>query len=273
MGEVGCLKDGNFQNLQVESTTILDVGNITISGATNTVTIPGTLKYQTSELPLITMMGLNPIWAFNFGDPSALASAAAAGAKATVLTPAGTLYNLSKCLENVANQTAVVTVAQGTVLFGEATSAGTDAAIAAGTTNTLIPANLNITRITGNLTADLTLGASSIDYQADQRSLAIFSGSNVFTATKKLTLTTHATSKLNAEGSELVVSAAGTDVMTRVTAPSDGDVTIVLTASAADTTILPGSYIYLIAEANTDAVSIKACIRTTGGTIGVSYAA
>jgi len=32
MSEVGCLKDGNFQNLQVESTTILDTGDTTLTG-------------------------------------------------------------------------------------------------------------------------------------------------------------------------------------------------------------------------------------------------
>jgi hypothetical protein len=41
MAEVGCLKDGHFQNLQVESTTIFETGNITISGANNLVTVPG----------------------------------------------------------------------------------------------------------------------------------------------------------------------------------------------------------------------------------------
>lgn len=272
MAEVGCLKDGHFQNLQVESTTILDIGDITISGASDTVTIPGTLKYQTSELPLITMMGLNPTWAFNFGDPSVPASATAAGAKGNVLTPVGTLYNLSKCLENIANQTAVVSVAQGTALFGATTSVGTDAPIAAGATNTLIPADLNITRITGNLGSSLTLTASTIDYQNNQRALAIFTG-NVFTASQSLTLTTHTDAELNAEGTEVVVSGAGNDIMTREGACTDADASIIITASAADTTILPGSYIYLIAENNNDVVNIKACFRTTGGTIAVTYGA
>ena len=273
MAELGCLKDGHFQNLQVESTTIFEnTASITISGADDTITIPGTLKYQNAELPLITMMGLNPTWAFNFGDPSVATSATAAGALATIITPAGTLYNLSKCLENIAAQTEVVSVVQGTALFGVTTVIGTDAAIpAAGATSVIIPDNLHITRITGNVGTSLVLSASTFNYLINERALAIFKGGNVFAASQVLTLTTHTNAELNAQGCEVVVSGEGNDIMIRAIAPSDGDSTIILTASSTETTILEGSYIYIMAGSSADQVNYKICLRTTGGTIAVTY--
>jgi hypothetical protein len=44
MGEVGCLKDGHFQNLQVENTTILDTGDTTMTGL---LTVAGGLTHKT----------------------------------------------------------------------------------------------------------------------------------------------------------------------------------------------------------------------------------
>ena len=67
--------------------------------------IEGTLNHNSGDyivhgntIPETSRFGLNPIWAFNFGDPSVAASATEAGAKDTVLTPVGTLFNLSLAL-------------------------------------------------------------------------------------------------------------------------------------------------------------------------------
>ena len=241
--------------------------------------IDGTLNHNSGDyvvhgntIPETCRFGLNPIWAFNFGDPSVAASATEAGAKATVLTPVGTLFNLSLALGKAARQSSELTVAQTTELLGSTASASTSAAIAAGATNVIMPDNLNVTRVTGNVGSSLTLTASTIDYQANESFLMIFKGGNVFTASQVLTLTTHADAELNAEGTEIVENAtAGLNDMVRSAVPTDGNQTIILTASAADTTILPGSYIYGIAENNTDVLSLKGCIRTTGGTIAVTY--
>ena len=61
--------------------------------------------------------------------------------------------------------------------------------------------------------------------------------------------------------------------MEREAQSTDDHRDIILTASGADTTILAGSYIYLQAGANTGELAVKGCIRTTGGTIAVTYAA
>ena len=98
-----------------------------------------------------------------------------------------------------------------------------------------------------------------------------FKGGNVITASQRLSWIFNAADELNLEGTEIVVSGAGTNVMTRVTGPTDDHNQLIFTASAADTTILEGSYLYLVAEHNTDVLSIKGCIRTSGGTIAVTY--
>jgi len=231
----------------------------------------GSITRHGQDINQMSLYGLNPIWAFNFGDPSVAASATEAGAKDTVLTPIGTLFNLSLALAKVASQSDELTVAQSTELLGSTASASTSAAIAAGATNVIMPDNLNITRVTGNVGATLTLTASTIDYQANESFLMIFKGGNVFTASQVLTLTTHADAELNAAGTECIVSGAGTNNMTRSTVPTDADNLIILTASGAETTIVEGSYIYGIVENNTDEVSLKMCIRTTGGTIAVTF--
>ena len=201
-----------MENLKRE----IDFSNTTLKN----VKFNGTITRYGQEINQMSLLGLNPIWAFNFGDPSVAASATEAGAKDTVLTPIGTLFNLSLALAKVASQSDELTIAQSTELLGSTASASTSAPIAAGATNTLIPDDLNITRVTGNLASTLTLTASTIDYQANESFLVIFKGGNVFTASQVLTFTTHADAEC---------------------------------------------------ENNTDEVTLKICIRTTGGTIAVTF--
>ena len=87
-----------------------------------------------------------------------------------------------------------------------------------------------------------------------------------------LTIGMNAANEHKASSNEFIVSGAGTDVMTRQGATTDLHQDIILTASGVDTVILAGSYIYLNAGADTDELAIKGCIRTTGGTIAVTYA-
>ena len=55
MAETGCLRDGHFQNLQVENTTILDTGDVTMTGK---LTIGST---STSDVNWVSPTGLSPI--------------------------------------------------------------------------------------------------------------------------------------------------------------------------------------------------------------------
>ena len=88
-----------------------------------------------------------------------------------------------------------------------------------------------------------------------------------------LDIETHADNEHLAASCEFIVSGAGTDIMTRQSATSNGHQNIILTASGVDTVILPGSYIYLNAGADADELAIKGCIRSTGGTVAITYAA
>ena len=245
-------------------------GNVKVGGD---LEVAGQINGYGNTIPETSRFGLNPIWAFNFGDTSVAASATEAGAKDTVLTPVGTLFNLSLALGKAATQVDELTAAESTELLGSSASASTSAAIAAGATSVIMPDDLNITRVTGNVDSSLTLTASATDYQANESFLMIFSGGNVFAASQFLKLTMHTDAELNAAGCEFVENAtAGLNDMVRSAAATDADAIVILTASAAETTILPGSYIYGVAENNTDEVSLKGCIRTSGGTIAVTYA-
>ena len=61
--------------------------------------------------------------------------------------------------------------------------------------------------------------------------------------------------------------------MTRAGAVTDDHRKLILTDTG-DCTILAGSFLYFYAQdTSADAVTLKGCIRTSGGTIAVTYAA
>ena len=254
------------------------LGATTLGGATtignsteDSHTLNGALTINNNLVSQMSLYGLNPSWAFNFGSPAVVASGTAIGACATLLTPISTLFNLSLALGKAAVKTAELTVAEASEIMGAVAPASTSKAIEAGATTGYFPANLNITRVTGNVGSDLTLTASTTNYAINQRALLIFSGNNVITNNQDLVFTTHTNAGLIANACEVIVSGAGNNIMTLETAASNADEIITLTASGGDTTILPGSYLYMYACHATDQVALKGCIRTTGGTIAVTF--
>jgi len=173
-------------------------------------------------------------------------------------------------LEQVANQSAVVSAAQTSAIFGGTGVVGTDFAIAAGATE--IAANQSAVRYTGNVGSTLALTASTTDLASDtHKSLIIFTD-NVIAASAVLTLQVHTNNELDASSFEAFVTGAGTNVLEREAGTTDAHAKIILTASAAETTIKAGSYIYFEAAADTDSMAVKMMIRTTGGTIAVTTA-
>jgi hypothetical protein len=104
---------------------------------------------------------------------------------------------------------------------------------------------------------------------AGDETLILFTG-NTFASSGVLKLTLNSANELDAESSEIWVTADGTDVLTRQTAPTDLDQILILTDTG-DCTILAGSFIYLHAGNDTDVMSCKAVIKTSGGTIAVTY--
>ena len=223
-----------------------------------------------------TILGLNPTWIQNFGGATL-----AAGDHTTdvhmldVLTPTNTLFNMSLALKKVASQGSVVTAAQATQIFGGTGVVGTlqdMTGITAVTTN-LIPAAQSVKTVSGTTAANLTLNDSATDLASDQDMAMIIFNDYILEAGHVLKICTHANNEHKASANEFIVSGAGTDVMDRQGATTDGHQDIILTASGADTTVLAGSFIYLNAGADSDELTIKGCFRTSGGTVAVTYAA
>jgi hypothetical protein len=268
MGEVGCLKDGNFQNLQVES-------NFTIVNTLALAEEPITWSADRGALPdfiynngiYTTTLGLMPTWNANFGAAVAAATGPYVGA-ADVLTPLERMTRLALSLRGIAKQTSVITTAQSDTLFGSGGIAGTDVAIAA--IATPIAADGGVTRLTGNLAASVTMTASADSLPADtNRSLILFTG-NTFTASDVLTLEVHTNMELDAESSEFItttnVTGGTTDYITeREDATTDLHAKVALTnGGGGSTTILAGSFIYFERLHDTDITSVKMCLLTTG---------
>ena len=223
-----------------------------------------------------TLLGLNPTWIQNFGGATL-----AAGDHTTdvhmldVLTPTNTLFNMALALKKVAAQGSVVTAAQATQIFGGTGVVGTlqdMTGITAVTTN-LIPPTQSVKTVSGTTAANLTLNDSATDLASDQDMAMIVFNDYIIEAGHVLKICTHANNEHKASANEFIVSGAGTDVMDRQGATTDGHQDIILTASGADTTVLAGSFIYLNAGADSDELTIKGCFRTSGGTVAVTYAA
>tara|TARA_R100000995_G_scaffold68206_1_gene36858 strand:- start:307 stop:1104 length:798 start_codon:yes stop_codon:yes gene_type:complete len=222
-----------------------------------------------------TLLGLNPTWIQNFGGATL-----AAGDHTTdthmldVLTPTNTLFKMSLALQKIAKQGTAVTAAQAGQIFGGTGVAGSlfnMSNIATGTTD-IIPATQSVNTLSGTSTANVSLTGQG-DLASDQDMGLILFNDYIIEAGHVLDVETHTNNEHLAASCEFIVSGAGTDVMDRQGATTDGHQNIILTASGVDTTILAGSYIYLNAGADTDELAIKGCIRTTGGTIAVTYAA
>jgi len=212
------------------------------------------------------MLGLNPTWNLNFG-------ASDGGTIANVddlLTQPNTALKLATALTNVANQTAVVSAAQATQIFGGTGVVGTDFVWAAGAT--AVGANQTVKRYTGNVGATLALTASETDLASDTHKSLILFTDNVITASSVCTLQVHTNNEIDASSFEAFVSGAGTNLMEREATTTDAHAKIILTASAADTTIIAGSYIYFEAADDTDLMAVKMCILTSGGTIAITTA-
>ena len=223
-----------------------------------------------------TMLGLNPTWRLNFGGATL-----AAGDHTTdvhlidKLTPLGTLHKMSLALKKVAAQGTVVTATQAGQIFGATSTAGTLHDLTGNTTVTtnIIPSTLKVNTISGTTAANFTLNDSATDLASDLDQSMILFNDYVIEADHVVTIGLHGSNRMLRASTEFAVSGAGTDVMEREAQSTDNHQDIVLTASDADTTILAGSFIYLQAGADTDEMAVKGCIRTSGGTIAVTYAA
>lgn len=219
------------------------------------------------------LLGLNPTWNENFGGE--VVRAAGGGVELTsldVLTSADVMLRQALALRQIAEQADVVSAAQAAKIFGVTANAGADIALGSATTSTnIVPATLTVNRLTGNLGASLTLDDSATDLASDNdQALIIFAG-NVVTASQALTIGLHANNEMDAESCEFfTTTTSATNILEREAATTDLHQDIILTASAADTTIHAGSFIYLHASNATDIMTVKMCLLTSGGKITIT---
>jgi len=214
--------------------------------------------------------GLNEQWNVNFGGP--LSGEVQGDSTLNVLTPGTTALNLSKAIEKLASGGVdSITDEVAVKIFGGTGVDGVDVAIGTtGSPGQTPTVTQRIARLTGGVSGTVTMSAGADMTTDGDECLILFTG-NTFASSGILKLTLHANNELDAESSEIWVTGDGTDILTRQTVPTDADQILVLTDTG-DCTILAGSYIYLHAGNNTDVMSCKAVLRTSGGTIAVTYA-
>tara|TARA_R110002110_G_scaffold411467_1_gene635855 strand:- start:92 stop:871 length:780 start_codon:yes stop_codon:yes gene_type:complete len=222
------------------------------------------------EIPF-ELQGLAKPWTLNFGGDQ-VAGLATAPTTANILTEPIIALKCSRVLEHIANASDVPSSDVAVKVFGGTGVTGVDVAIGTTASPGVTPmVDQRISRLTGNVSGTVVMSIAADMAADDTETLILFTG-NTFSSTGILKLTLHGDRELDAESSEVFVTAEGTDAMTRAGVPTDGDDEIVLTDTG-DCTILAGSYLYFHSHHATDVTAVKGCIRTTGGTIAVTYTA
>lgn len=128
---------------------------------------------------------------------------------------------------------------------------------------------MKVHRITGNITSEnVEKTVSTTELANGERSMILFTG-NTITNGNHLQFLLHASNQATAARGEVAITTSGTGQMTRQAAQSDGRTKLKLTASGADVTILPGSFLYLVRHTGggSNNTAIKGCFRTSGGVL------
>ena len=248
-----------FTNTVQLDSTLLVKGAVTLNG----ITIDSDIPFE--------LQGLAKPWTSNFGGDQ-VAGLATAATTANVLTEPIIALKCSRVLENIADATAVPSAAIAEKVFGGTGVLGVDVAIGTTAAPGVTPmVDQRISRLTGDVAGTVVMTIAADMAADDTETLILFTG-NTFSSTGILKLTLHGDRELDQESSEIFITADGTDAMTRVTPPSDLDDEIILTDTG-DCTILAGSYLYFHSHHATSVTACKGMIRTTGGTIAVTYSA
>ena len=215
------------------------------------------------------LLGLSKPWSGNFGADAVVGTPAAQEVAGVLSIPLRVL-NCARALEGIANASDAPSAAVATKIFGGSGVAGADVAIGTTADPGQTPlVHKKISRLTGGVSGTVTMTAAA-DLAADTHEALILFTGNTFASTGILKLNTHADAELDAESSEVFVTGDGTDALTRVGVPTDADQQIILTDTG-DCTILAGSFLYFYKHHATDVCAVKGCIRTSGGTIAVTY--
>ena len=216
------------------------------------------------------MLGLaNPLCR-NFGGPTV--AGLATEDTDNILTQPLTALNIARELEPIANASAAPTAAVTAKIFGGTGVAGVDVAIGTtGSPGQTPMVDQRVSRLTGGISGTVTM-TTAADMVADNTETLILFTGNAMLSSGILVLDTHANRGLDASSCEVFVTADGSDQLTRVAVADDDDTQITITDTG-DCTILAGSYLYFHANAANDSTALKGVLRTTGGTVAVTFAA
>jgi len=243
--------DGHFHNLNVEKLLKLHGEEVIPNGIST------------------TFLGLHHQWNLNFGGPTLEGTAASASTQ-NILTSATTMSKLSKALKHISETSSVPSANTATTVFGGTGVLGVNVAIGTtGSPGVTPTVDQRITRLTGNIAGTVTMTAGVDMTGTHAQTLILFTG-NTFSSTGILKLTLNGANEMLAASSEIFVSTDGGLELSKESAPSDDDQILILTDSG-DSTILAGSFIYMHNTGDNDDMGVKACIRTTGGTVAVTY--
>jgi len=276
MAESGCLRDGHFQNLVVTNTTLLDTGDLTISGSTNTVTIPGILKLGTSECASYTPTGLSPVVLTHS------VVSRAAGNSGFYPHVIGTVdkkdiegYDMPACesLFRYLSTKDSLTAVEATHLFGGTAPASQTATLTTAAAGALAGADgfatsVTVQFLTGDFNAARDIGNVNpfADLGDNVRHLIVFGG-NSSTSTGAITLSLSGDDKFDDSGCSIAVSGASTQIFTVTGAAGTNnnsfDITLTPTAT---TKIEKGSFIYL-EHTTGNAINCRGYIKVTGGAL------
>jgi hypothetical protein len=236
MAETGCLKDGHFQNLEVENTTIL-------GGGTNTVTIPG--AFISAPRCFRNQLITNTL------------------SMATETASPNDLVEFAHYLGSLDSDG--FTAALFNRHFSSATGVA-EASVPIVASNDPIVLNKAI-RLTGDCgTVDFENSAAVHD--SGTKSLIIFDG-NTISGSDVITISLKSDDGIDASACQVVVEAADTGELTAVANPSDDDDEDITLTASGGATIIKGSYLYIEGTA-TATVALKGCIRLSAGALTVA---
>ena len=282
MAETGCLKDGHFQNLEVESNTKITMGS-----------------FDFGTVSLAARTGLDLSLASFFGGGTrndSTSNRIDLVCPTTATVPVRTYAVVSDYIKSIQNTSdGKITVAQATELLGNPdnppvitdvtlTQGGSSTWLGAGDTNDSRVVVLNAT-VNGNITT--TAADNDISGTVGMQALLLFNNFT-FDGVHFVALLNNPANKYLQAGNKVFVSASAGSYTsansgkssglkiggTTPTEPADADVKTILTSSGA-CTIEKGSYLYFnnVGPSNeaTNCLHVHGVIRTSTGTIAVSF--
>ena len=289
MAETGCVKDGQFQNLQVKSANF----DIAANEFTGSVAVPD-LKLMTKVGAAGNSISVEP-WALfgmgsqflaqNFGAGAVGHTLASITCPSTQVVPLARYIGASNYIKYLQDSEGTVSVASAELLL---TNIGDDTLVTTLTasdalTNAWMGTNVAkcVVTISGIIDNTTTSAASINDLAsaAGEQSLVLFNNLKIASG-KILKLVSKSDSQFKAAGSSIYVSStAGSSGPgglvisgTAAGAPANSNTQTILTATGT-ATIFPGSFLYFnTAAATAQGMHVHGVLLTSGGTVAITFA-